>query len=201
MRSKLTELTVIYLLFPLMFTAGLFRFDQRFIYFTCLFILITIQTIRYRKQIRFQFRKDLKDSLYHGIKFSILSLLFIYPMNMYLDIRPFEDFNSEQMIFIFLYYPFISAPLQEYFYRTYYFARFKGIKKSLLFWLNIFSFAYIHLMYGGWLFVYFSFIAGLIINLNYRRYRNDFSIIFIHAFQGIIIFLFGYLNYFTDVFR
>ena len=56
-------------------------------------------------------------------------------------------------------------------------------------------------MYGGWLAVYLSFIGGVIINLNYRRYRNDLAIVALHAFHGIVIFLLGYTNYFTDFFR
>lgn len=201
MRSKLTELTAIYLIFPLLFTGGLLRFEQRFIYFALVFIIILIQTIRYRKQIRFQFKDNLKESIYHGIKFSLISFIFIYPINLFMNIRMFNDSSGDQLLFIFLYYPFISAPLQEYFFRTYFYARFKGIKKPLLFWINIFSFAYFHLMYGGWLAVYLSFISGLIINLNYQRYKNDFTIIFIHALQGVLIFLMGYLNYFTDFFK
>lgn len=201
MRYKLLEILSLYLLFPILFLIGILKFEDRFYYFGLLGIFLIIQSIRYRNQIRFQFKANLKSALGHGIKLSLFSIVLIYPFNVMLNIQPFHNLTSDYLLFVFIFYPFVSAPLQEYFFRTYYYARFKGINRSLLFWYNIITFGLIHYMYGGILAVYFSVISGLIINLNYRKHQNDLAISGLHGIHGIVIFLLGYTDYFTDLFK
>ena len=194
---KSLELLILYFLIPILFSANVFSFKERWIYFLGIFIYITYQTIVNKLYKQLHFKKVSKKDIIFATSISIASLLLLKYIVLDYFIGYNESYDHEFYLFIAVLYPLVSVPLQELFFRFYYFERFSVQQDNkLLIILNIISFAIYHHMYGGWLPVVLTALASLIFTYEYLRTRNFLTIWLYHALMGIVVFLSGFTNYF-----
>jgi len=100
---------------------------------------------------------------------------------------------------VILIYPVLSAFLQEILFRGFFFHRYeKHFKKRplLLVTLNALLFAYIHIVFGNWLAVIFTFIGGLLFAQTYLKSRSILLTAIEHSLYGDLLFTLGLGYYF-----
>lgn len=111
--------------------------------------------------------------------------------------------ESEQwyyLMFCFIIYPFVSVPIQEFFFRYFFFKRYSFLPRFILRSLNIFAFVFYHGIYGNKEAVIFSFFGGIFFTEIYNSKRSFTLVCIVHGALGVILFLSGFLNSFTDLF-
>ena len=99
-------------------------------------------------------------------------------------------------------YPLVSAPLQELFFRSFFFHRYDGLAPPpLLAALNVLLFAFYHRIFGGWLAAGLSVAGGVVLTTTFLRSRNFWIVTAVHGVLGVLVFLTGLGPYFTDLLR
>lgn len=90
-------------------------------------------------------------------------------------------------------YPLLSAWPQEIIFRTFFFHRYKKVFKSknLRAWLSALSFALAHLLFGNWIAVLGSFVAGLVFSYTYIHSRSTLLVALEHSLWGCWLFTAG----------
>ena len=95
-------------------------------------------------------------------------------------------------------YPLISAPAQEFFFRSYYYLRYSGLARPVtLAWLNGALFIYYHAIYDGWIMMAWSAAPGAFLLWLWLRNRDIVQVSLIHGAFGIAAFLLGIGHHFT----
>lgn len=94
-----------------------------------------------------------------------------------------EEIARKPVRFNYLYAIFISAPIQEVIFRSFYISRLETISKNkffLVIWSAI-VFALVHTLFENKLFAIFTFVLGIIYADNFLKYRNLLAIVISHA--------------------
>ncbi|MFP4333337.1 MAG: type II CAAX prenyl endopeptidase Rce1 family protein [Campylobacterales bacterium] len=99
---------------------------------------------------------------------------------------------------VILLYPLLSVVPQEIIYRVFFFERYERFfAKSYAFVIiNIFVFAYMHIVFDNIYAPLLSIIGGAIFTLNYYRHRNFILLVFEHTLYGWLIFTLGIGRFF-----
>lgn len=196
---KWCELFCFYLLMPCLIVLDVIALKYRWILFvlTSLYVMPMIIVIK-------PALPDLGISK-NQIWF-VLKTAFLYAFGVGLTLTSlnyFEVFAEKLLIvylIVFILYPLVSAPIQELFFRSYFFYRYKNLlNQQFLVLLNILLFAFYHKIYGGWLAVLLSLIGGGVLTLIYSRYKNYWTVCLAHGILGVLIYASGFGEYFTDL--
>ena len=101
-----------------------------------------------------------------------------------------------------LIYPICSVVPQEIIFRTFFFHRYKGIipSKQARCLLSSASFALAHAIYGNWLAVLLSGIAGLLFGYRYLTTRSTLVVVVEHSIWGSYLFTVGIGIYFLTTY-
>jgi membrane protease YdiL (CAAX protease family) len=100
---------------------------------------------------------------------------------------------------IILFYPIFSALFQEILFRGFFFHRYeKRFKKRplLLVTLNALLFAYIHIVFGNWVAVLYTFFGGFLFAQTYLKSRSILLTAIEHSLYGDLLFTLGLGYYF-----
>ncbi|MGB5965883.1 MAG: CPBP family intramembrane glutamic endopeptidase [Sulfurimonadaceae bacterium] len=100
---------------------------------------------------------------------------------------------------VFLLYPLLSAYTQEILFRSFFFHRYEKLFKGRLFSLimvNALLFAYMHVVFGNWIAVIFTFIGGILFAQTYLKTRSTMLTAIEHALYGNTLFTLGLGYYF-----
>lgn len=100
---------------------------------------------------------------------------------------------------IILFYPVFSAFFQEILFRGFFFHRYeKRFKKRPLLFvtLNALLFAYIHIVFGNWIAVVFTFFGGFLFAQTYLKSRSILLTAIEHSLYGDLLFTLGLGYYF-----
>jgi len=118
----------------------------------------------------------------------------------YLGFHPDQTF-ALSIAAVTIAYPLVSAPAQELLFRSFYFYRYNGlVGRHSLTVLNIVLFVLYHAIFGRWVSVGLSAVAGCALTLLYRKTSNFTFVWVLHAFLGILVFGAGIGDHFTDLF-
>jgi len=114
-------------------------------------------------------------------------LLFFLPVN-----------KPDIWLLTLLVYPFFSVLPQELIFRTFFFHRYKHILPSKTWRLGISSgsFAFAHGIYGNWVAVLLSGVAGLLLGYRYIQTRSTLVVVVEHILWGSFLFTMGIGIYF-----
>ncbi|MCP4146353.1 MAG: CPBP family intramembrane metalloprotease [bacterium] len=105
-----------------------------------------------------------------------------------------------RLIFVFILYPLLSVPAQEFFFRSFFFFRYGQVFKTpSLIVVNALSFAYYHIIFGSWRVAAASLVAGVVLSILYKKHQELFLCCIIHAIFGILVFLAGWAGKFTTL--
>ncbi len=100
---------------------------------------------------------------------------------------------------LMLFYPILSAFTQEILFRTFFFYRYeKFFKKRLLLFVmvNALIFAYVHIVFGNWIAVVFTFFGGFLFAQTYLKTRSTLLTAIEHSLYGNVLYTIGLGHYF-----
>ena len=101
--------------------------------------------------------------------------------------------HLELWLLTLIIYPIVSVLPQEVIFRTYFFHRYKGIipSKNHRWLLSSLSFGMAHLVYGNWIAVALSGIAGAVFGYRYMQTRSTLLVVVEHTMWGSFVFTIG----------
>ena len=100
---------------------------------------------------------------------------------------------------VMLFYPLFSAFVQELLFRSFFFYRYEKFFKDrpLLFvTINALLFAYVHIVFGNWIAVVFTFFGGLLFAHTYLKSRSLLLTAIEHSLYGNLLYTLGLGDYF-----
>lgn len=159
----------------------------------CLFLLLRDSNFkRFRLWFNDNSYRHLRASLLLFIPTATLTSLLIYWLFPELFLALPKQ-NPELWLITLLIYPLVSVIPQEIIFRTYFFHRYKGIlpSKTARWGLSSFAFGFAHLVYGNWVAVVFSWIAGGVFGYRYMHSRSTSVVIVEHTLWGSFVFTIG----------
>ncbi len=99
---------------------------------------------------------------------------------------------------VFVFYPGLSVPMQEFFFRSFFFQRYADLlSPGLLGLLNALLFSFYHLIYGHLFPALAALLAGLLLAFLYSRYRDLTLCWAVHYLGGLGLYLAGFGHLFT----
>ena len=195
MKNKILLILIllIYLLVPILILYNSYLFKIKFYILTIIGILIFILMKLFKIK-----NKDLginKDNIFKSIRSNILLILVSLIIIFILKLLHIDKYNSDESIYFYIFYIFISCPIQEFLYRGVFGYFEKSINKKYL-WIILSSFCYsfVHIIYKDILTCILAFIIGIIW---YSLYRKDYNLIGVslsHIVLGILTISLGIIN-------
>lgn len=136
----------------------------------------------------------LKRFLLIGSAITVFTLL--YQPDIFLSLLKADPW---QWLAVMLFYPVFSAFVQELLFRSFFFYRYeKHFKDRPLFLvtLNALIFAYVHIVFGNWIAVVFTFFGGLLFAHTYLKHRSLLLTAIEHSLYGNLLYTLGLGYYF-----
>jgi membrane protease YdiL (CAAX protease family) len=99
---------------------------------------------------------------------------------------------------VMLFYPLFSAFIQEILFRSFFFYRYEKLfqGRHLPVVLNALLFAYVHIVFGNWIAVVFTFFGGLLFAQTYLKSRSLLLTAIEHSLYGDMLYTLGLGYYF-----
>lgn len=190
------ELILLYLLFPSLILFGLASLEDRWVlwFLTGAYVLATLLVVRPRKQ-------DLGLSRPHILGRVLLIAASIGAVgalwwNWLHPTNDHEGLFTAALVFVF--YPGLSVPFQEFFFRSFFFQRYADLlPPGLLGLLNAFLFSFYHVIYGHLFPALAALLAGFLLAFLYLRYRDLTLCWAVHYLGGLGLYLAGFGHLFT----
>jgi uncharacterized protein len=192
-RIILFEIFLIYYLPILLILSGVLLFEYRFLYL----VIICTATIGLSVKKCFSMKslglstENLKKGLMLNGLLSLLFIIFFlvcYKLNMI-----GREYIPTQITF-YVFYIFVSCPLQEFTYRSYFFRLLDEAKiENRIFRIsfNAITFSFLHAIYQDWLTLLFTLIMGALWGYIYQSTKNVYGICLSHIVFGTITILAG----------
>ncbi len=196
MKNKLLFLIIliIYILLPIIILINNYLFEYKFYILTLvgisIYLLFKINKIP-NKLIGIK-KENILLSIKRNIPIVILSIIII----IILKIFNINKYNPTETIYFYLFYIFISCPIQEFLYRGIFGYFEKNIinNKYIIILLSSFLYSFVHIIYRDILTCILTFIFGIILYLIYRKDYNIFGVSLSHIIIGILTIYLGIIN-------
>lgn len=195
MKNKILLILIllIYLLVPILILYNSYLFKIKFYILTIIGILIFILMKLFKIK-----NKDLginKDNIFKSIKRNILLILVSLIIILILKLLHIDKYNSNESIYFYIFYIFISCPIQEFLYRGV-FGYFEKISNNKYLWIILSSlfYSFVHIIYKDILTCVLTFIIGIIWYLLYRKDYNLIGVSLSHIILGILTISLGIIN-------
>lgn len=179
-------LPILILLFPLLYNI---KFYLLTIFGILIYLLMRLSKI---SNTNLGIKKEsLLISIKRNIPLIILFIVIIVIYTLYFNRRFIPDEN----IYFYLFYIFISCPIQEFLYRGT-FGYFEKIFKNRYLWVIISSLCYsfVHIIYRDLLTCILTFAMGIIWYILYRKDYNLTGVVLSHIVLGILTISLGIIN-------
>ncbi|PHR22566.1 MAG: hypothetical protein COA36_17670 [Desulfotalea sp.] len=182
------EIFCVYILPVILIFLGVLPFEYRFVYL----VIICTVTIFFSRMKGYS-SESLGlgvTSLSAGFRYNFyLSLIFVgfFFASWYFDLIGRE--YIPQSIFFYLFYVFISCPLQEFTYRSYFFRLLDDLKikkPAIRITLNALAFCFLHAIYGDLLTLVFTLFIGLVWAFIYQKTKCVYGVCLSHIVFGTI---------------
>jgi membrane protease YdiL (CAAX protease family) len=192
------ELVVLYMGFPAAVMAELVDVKDRWLAWllTAIYVLIVIGIVRPNRgsigllPLRPRYYFMIAGSL--GTAFLTIFLFFAFGI--------IKGTYAMQLALVFVVYPTLSVPVQEFFFRSFFFFRYENLLRLFyLVILNALLFSFYHAIFGSWLAVGAAFFGGIILSLLYSRFWNFFVCWIAHYILGLLVYFAGWLERFTTM--
>ena len=196
------ELIFLYLVFPAVVAGQVAPVESRWLVWACtgLYVVAALSVARPRVHSlgllparSFMARLVLASAFLLGLTAVFLRLF----------VTAVDSTLAQQFILLFVLYPTISVPAQEFFFRSFFYWRYELLLPNpYLSISNIFLFSFYHIIYGSWGAAFAGLAGGLILSVLYARYRNLLVCWAVHYVLGIVVYLAGFAHRFTtaDIF-
>ena len=193
MKNYFLFIILIYLFIPIL----ILLYESLFIY--KFYILVIVGIFLYVFSKFFHISKEelgiTKNHLFRSIQRNSIFIILIFIGIILLKIFHFQRYNPTETILFYLFYIFISCPVQEFLFRGI-FGYFEKNYKHPFLWVFVSSFLYsfMHIIYRDFITCLLTFIIGIIWYLLYRKDYNLVGVSISHIVLGIFTILFGIIN-------
>ena len=185
-------LMFIYLITPLLILLNKDLYDNKFYILTIVgcFIFIVFKLFKI-KNSDLGINKNIISSIKRNIPLMLIFIIIIIVMK----ILGHSKYNPTETIYFYLFYIFISCPLQEFLYRGV-FGYFEKVynNKYLFLILSSFCYSFVHIIYKDIITCILTFLIGIIWYLLYRKDYNLIGVSISHIILGILTISLGIIN-------
>lgn len=133
-------------------------------------------------------KRNIANSLISNLPIIIISVSIIILMK-FLNINKFVP---SETIYFYLFYIFISCPIQEFLYRGFYGYFDNGKHSTML--ISSSMYAFVHIIYKDILTIVLTFIIGLIWYNLYIKDKNLFGVSISHCIIGVVTIFLGIID-------
>lgn len=184
---------LLYILVPILILFNSYLYEIKFYLLTGIALLIFILFKLFKVS-----NKELgitKDNLIKSIKRNLILIVISILIIIGLKVFHVDKYNPTETILFYLFYVFVSCPIQEFLYRGV-FGYFDTNDKYRILWIIISSLCYsfVHIIYKDILTCVLTFIIGIIWYILYRKDRNLCGVVLSHIVLGILTIFLGIVN-------
>ncbi len=195
MKDKLLLVTIllIYIFVPILLLFNSYLYDIKFYFLTgiglLIFLLMKICNVS-NKEIGIT-----KDNLLKSIKRNLFLIIILLILILFFKILHMDKYNSTETLLFYIFYIFVSCPIQEFLYRGV-FGYFDMKSRYNFLWLIISSLCYsfVHIIYRDILTCILTFIIGIIWYMLYKKDNNLCGVTLSHIFLGVVTIFLGIIN-------
>lgn len=195
MKNKLllASILIIYILVPVLILFNSYLYEIKF------YILTGIGLIIFLLMKLFNISNNelgiTKSNLLKSVKRNLLLIILCIFVIIVFKIFHMDKYNPNETIFFYIFYIFISCPVQEFLYRGV-FGYFDMNSKYNYLWIMISSLCYsfVHIIYRDILICILTFIIGIIWYIFYKKDKNLCGVTLSHIVLGIVTIVLGIVN-------
>lgn len=195
MKNKvlLTIILIFYTFIPILILFNNYLFEIKFYILTFIGLIIFIIMKFFKVK-----NKDLginKDNILASIKRNLLLMILFVIIIILLKILHIDKYVPNETVLFYLFYVFISCPIQEFLYRGV-FGYFEINTTNNYLWVIISSlyYSFVHIIYKDIVTCIFTFIIGIVWYLLYRKDYNLCGVILSHIILGMLTISLGIVN-------
>lgn len=195
MKNKilLAIILIVYTLLPILILLNKYLFTIKFYLLTIVGLLIYILMKLFgvsNKKLGIC-KKNAMKSIRRNLILIIISIIII----IIFKILHIDKYNPNETILFYLFYIFISCPLQEFLYRGV-FGYFESELNNKYLWplLSSFCYSFVHIIYKDALTCVLTFTIGIIWYLLYKKDNNLAGVSLSHIVLGILTIALGIIN-------
>lgn len=183
-------INLLYILIPLLILVFPILFQYKFYFLTIFGLLIYFITRKSGiSNEELGIKKDnIFSSILNNLPICIISIIIIILMR----IIGLNKFTPNETIYFYLFYIFVSCPLQEFLYRGIFGCYDNGKNYFLL--LSSFMYSFVHIIYKDIITIILTFIIGIIWFYLYRKDKNLFGVSLSHCIVGILTIFLGIID-------
>ncbi len=183
-------ISFLYILVPLLILIFPVLFQYKFYILTIFGILIYFVVRKFgisNKDLGIK-KTNIIKSILSNLPICVVSIMII----LLIRILGLNKFTPNETVYFYLFYIFISCPLQEFLYRGF-FGYFDNGKNNILF-LSSFMYSFVHIIYKDVTTIILTFIIGTIWFLIYRKDKNLFGVCLSHCIVGFLTIFLGIVD-------
>ena len=185
---------ILYILLPIFILNSVYLFKYKFYILTIVGLLIYL-LLRLNKI----YNKDLgirKTNMLKSIKRNIPIVILGFMIIIVFKFLNFDKFIPTETIYFYLFYIFISCPIQEFLYRGVfgYFETNLIKNKYVILFLSSFCYSFVHIIYKDLFTCIITFLFGIVLYLLYRKDYNLLGVSISHIIIGVLTIYLGIVN-------
>lgn len=194
MKNKLLlSILAIYILVPILILFNNYLYGIKFYLLTIIGLIIFLLMKLFKVP-----NKDLgitKENLFKSIKRNLHLIVLCVIIIMLFKLFHFDKYNPDEKLLFYLFYIFISCPIQEFLYRGV-FGYFDMNSKYNYLWILLSSvcYSFVHIIYKDVLTCILTFILGIILYMLYRKDKNLCGVTLSHMILGVLAIVLGIIN-------
>ena len=195
MKNKvlLSSILVIYILLPILILFNNYLYDVKFYLLTGIglgvFLLMKVFNIS-NKELGIT-----KQNLWKSIKRNLILIALCVIIILILKLLHVDKYNPNETLYFYIFYIFISCPIQEFLYRGV-FGYFDMNSKYNFLWIILSSLCYsfVHIIYKDILTCLLTFIIGIIWYMLYKKDKNLSGVTLSHMVLGVATIVLGIIK-------
>lgn len=184
----------IYIGLPLSILFGLIGFDYKFYALTVggIIVYAVFHLFGFSNEDLGISAQNKKQSILYVLPITILLVI----AGIILWVNGFSRITPNEKWTFFIFYIFVSSPIQEFLYRGALDSAFERLRIPYI--VRMFStsilYSFVHIIYRDWLTLVLTFIIGLIWYYCYQKTKNLIGVSISHAVLGIVTIVAGIIN-------
>ena len=192
-RILLSSILIIYILVPIFILLNPYLFEIKFYLLAgigfMIFFLLKLFGVS-NKELGIS-----NNNLIKSIKRNMILVIACIFIVLIFKMFHFDKYHSKETLLFYIFYIFISCPIQEFLYRGV-FGYFDMNSKNKYLWLIISSLCYsfVHIIYKDVFTCVVTFIIGVIWYVLYRKDKNLCGVTLSHVVLGIVTIILGIIN-------
>ena len=196
MKNKLLFIftLILYIILPILilFNTTLFKYKFYILTIVGLLVYILFRTNKVSNKELGISKSNIVKSLKRNIPIILIFIITVIIFRLF----NLNKYNPTETIYFYLFYIFISCPIQEFLYRGIfgYFEKNLIKNKYIILLISSIMYSFVHIIYKDYLTCILTFIFGIILYLLYRKDYNLFGVSISHIILGIFTIYLGIVN-------